>query len=90
MELVMWILVGILASLGFIVLVPVLVLGTWFVVMTVILGLADGAIWLLDQGWKKNGKRLLLLEGVPRGDVDGEIDGQSDAVGPLTTVQKVA
>lgn len=90
MELVMWILVGLLASLGFIVLVPVLVLGTWFVVMTVILGLADGTTWLLDQGWKKNGKRPLLLEGVPRGDVDGEIDVQSDAVGPRMTVQKVA
>lgn len=90
MELVMWILVGILASAVFIVLVPVLVLGTWFVVMTVILGLADGAIWLLDQGWKKNGRRLLLLKGVPRGDGDGEIDGQSGAVGPHTTVQRVA
>lgn len=90
MELVMWILVGLLASAGFIVLVPVLVLGTWFVVMTVILGLADGAIWLLDQGWKKNGRRLLLLKGVPQGDGDGEIDGQSDAVGPHTTVQRVA
>ena len=53
MELVMWIVVGIVAGLGCIVLVPVLVVGTWFVVMTVILGLADGTIWLLDQGWKK-------------------------------------
>ena len=53
MELVMWIVVGIVAGLGFIVLVPVLVVGTWFVVITVILGLADGTIWLLDQGWKK-------------------------------------
>ena len=56
MELVMWIVVGIVAGLGFIVLVPVLVVGTWFVVLTVILGLADGTIWLLDQGWKKNRK----------------------------------
>jgi hypothetical protein len=61
--------------------------------MTVILALADGAIWLLDQGWKKDGKRPLLLEGVPRGDVDREIRGidvQSDAVSPHTTVPKVA
>jgi len=49
----MWIVVGIIAGLGCIVLAPVLVVGTWFVVMTVILGLADGTIWLLDQGWKK-------------------------------------
>jgi hypothetical protein len=70
MELMMWIVVGIFASLGFIVLVPVLVVGTWFVVMTVILGLADGTIWLLDQGWKKNRKLSLLAECLPPGRVD--------------------
>ena len=47
----MWILGGIVAGLGFVVLVPVLVVGTWSLVITVILGLADGTIWLLDQGW---------------------------------------
>ena len=52
MELVMWIVVGIVAGLGAIALVPVLVVGGWFVVITVILGLADGTIWLLDQGWR--------------------------------------
>jgi hypothetical protein len=48
----MWIVIGIVAVLGFVVLVPVLVVGTWYVVITVIMGLADGAIWLLDEGWK--------------------------------------
>lgn len=72
MELMMWIVVGIVAGLGFIVLVPVLVVGTWFVVMTVILGLVDGTIWLLDQGWKKNREatpayRVLAVESLPRG-----------------------
>ena len=59
MELLMWIVVGIVAVLGFIVLVPVLVVGSWFVIITVILGLADGTIWLLDQGWARmrGGKR---------------------------------
>ena len=59
MELMMWIVVGIVAVLGFIVLVPVLVVGSWFVIITVILGLADGTIWLLDQGWARmrGGKR---------------------------------
>lgn len=71
MELVMWIGVGIIAALGGIVLVPVLVVGSWFVVITVILGLADGTTWLLDQGWKKNrggrrnGKLTLLVEYLP-------------------------
>jgi len=70
-ELVMWIVVGIVAGLGFIVLVPVLVVGTWFVVLTVILGLADGTIWLLDQGWKKKRKatpacRVLAVESLSR------------------------
>ena len=73
MELVMWIVVGIVAALGGIVLVPVLVVGSWFVVITVILGLADGTTWLLDQGWKKNrggrrnGKLTLFAEYLPRG-----------------------
>ena len=71
MELVMWIVVGIVAGLAGIALVPVLVVGTWFVIMTAILGLADGIFWLLDQGWKKNrgvkGNRKLipLAEHVP-------------------------
>lgn len=52
MELVMWIVIGIVAVLGFIVLVPVLIVGTWYVVITVIMGLADGAIWLLDEWWR--------------------------------------
>jgi hypothetical protein len=72
-ELVMWIVLGIVAGLGFIVLVPVLVVGTWFVVLTVILGLADGTILLLDQGWKKKNRkatpafRVLAVESLSRG-----------------------
>ena len=53
MELAIWILAGIVAGLGFVVLVPVLVVGTWSVVITVILGLADGTIWLLEGCKKK-------------------------------------
>jgi len=86
MELVMWIVVGIVAGLGGIVLVPVLVVGTWFVVITVILGLADGATWLLDQGWKKNrggrrnGKRTLFVEYLPSSICLGEhVDADVDA-----------
>ena len=73
MQILMWIAVGMAVVLGFIVLVPMLVVGTWFVVMTVILGLADGILWLLDQGWKKNrgggrnGKPALRVEGLPQG-----------------------
>ena len=52
MELVMWIVVWIVAGLGVIALVPVLVVGSWFVVITVILGLADGTTWLLDHRWR--------------------------------------
>lgn len=57
MELAMWIGVGLAAGLAGIALIPILVVGTWFVIMTSILGLADGVIWLLDQGWKKNKQR---------------------------------
>ena len=48
----MWIVVGIVAGVGAIVLIPVLVIGGWFVVINLILGLADGTIWVLDQAWK--------------------------------------
>ena len=57
MELAMWIVVGIAAGLAGIALIPILVVGTWFVIMTSILGLADGVIWLLDQRWKKSKPR---------------------------------
>ena len=97
MELVMWIIVGIVAGLACIVLVPVLVVGTWFVVMTVILGLADGTIWLLDQGWKRNrggrsnGKLPLLVEYLPSSIYLGEhVDAESAAGGPRITVKAVA
>ncbi len=97
MELVMWIVVGIVAC---IVLVPVLVVGTWFVVLTVILGLADGTIWLLDQGWKKNkggsrnGKLTLPVEYLPSriylGEHVAEVDAESGAGGPRVTLTRVA
>lgn len=97
MELVMWIVVGIVAALGCIVLVPVLVVGTWFVVITVILGLADGTIRLLDQGWKKNrggrrnGKLPLLVEYLPSSIYLGEhVDAESGAGGPRMALKRVA
>jgi len=52
-QLVMWVIVGILTGAAAIVLIPILVVGTWYVVMTVILGLVDGIVWLLDQQWKR-------------------------------------
>ncbi|MGH7227674.1 MAG: hypothetical protein ACREIH_00555 [Nitrospiraceae bacterium] len=52
MDLLMSIVVGIFAGLGGIALVPVLVIGSWFVVITVILWLADGTTWLLDHRWR--------------------------------------
>jgi hypothetical protein len=52
-ESMLWIVGGIIAVLVAILLVPVLVVGTWFVIMTVIMGIADGILWMLDQGWKR-------------------------------------
>ena len=77
MQLVMWIVIGIVAVLGFIVLVPVLVVGTWYVVITVIMGLADGAIWLLDEGWRTIRGRKSRAEAQTKlpfglGDANGE------------------
>jgi hypothetical protein len=71
MELVMWIMVGILAGAASIVLIPVLVLGTWYVVMTVTLGLVDGIVWLLDQRWKPR-MRSPFATGMPPKAIDVE------------------
>jgi len=68
-ELVMWIMVGILAGLASIVLIPVLVIGTWYVVMTVTMGLVDGIVWLLDQRWK-HPTRTLASKRMPSEVVD--------------------
>ena len=61
MEFVTWIIVGILAGFASIVLIPVLVVGTWYVVMTAILGLVNGMVWLLDRRWKHE-KRIAVVE----------------------------
>ena len=53
MELLLWIVVGIIVALGVLVLAPLLIVGSWFIIISVILGVADGAIWLLDEGWRK-------------------------------------
>jgi hypothetical protein len=46
MWIVVWMIVGALAVAS----IPVLVVGTWYVVMTLILGVADAGIWILDLG----------------------------------------
>jgi hypothetical protein len=51
-ELLVWIAVGIVVGLAVLALAPLLIVGSWFMIITAVLGLADGAIWLLDQGWR--------------------------------------
>ena len=50
MEIVMWIVVWTVIGVLAVASIPVLVVGTWYVVMTFILGVADVGIWILDQG----------------------------------------
>lgn len=57
MESMLWIVGGIIAVPVAILLVPVLVVGTWLVVMTVIIGIADGGLWVLDRGWKRQARK---------------------------------
>ena len=52
MELIMWMVVVPVVMLACMALIPVLVVGTWYVVMTLILGLSDGIIWVLDRRWR--------------------------------------
>lgn len=94
MELAMWIVAGIVAALGFIAFVPVLVVGGWFVVITVILGLADGTIWLLDQGWRlirgpKRRSEVKPALPLRLGDAAGSHHLVSELTAPRTVTSKV-
>lgn len=80
----MWIVVGIVAGLWFMLLAPVLVVGTWFVVITVILGLADGTLWLLDRRWTRKWGATPAYR-VRRGK---DVDAKSGSGGPHITLEK--
>lgn len=63
MELIMWIIVWTVVGLACIALIPVLVVGIWWTVMTVILGLSDGIIWVVDRRWRT--AALRKVENIP-------------------------
>jgi hypothetical protein len=93
-ELLLWIVVGVVAGVGFIALVPVLVVGGWFVVITVILGLADRTIWLLDQMGKlvRGPRRRSEMKPAPPlglGDLAGSHHPVSQLSAPRTVTSKV-
>jgi hypothetical protein len=52
MELVMWVVLWTVGGLAGIALIPILVVATWFVVMTLVMGLSDGIMWVLDRRWR--------------------------------------
>jgi hypothetical protein len=54
-----WIGIGLITVVGFIIMVPLLVVGSWFVIINAILGLVNGTTWVLDQMWGtvRGGKR---------------------------------
>ncbi len=53
MEQLMWIGIWIVAVIGLLMLIPLLVIGGWFIFVTLIMGLGDRIIVLLDQWWKR-------------------------------------
>lgn len=52
MELVILVFVGIVMGFVCLALIPVLVVGTWWVIMPGIFWLSDGIIWFLDRKWR--------------------------------------
>ncbi len=62
MEQLMWIGIWVVAGVGLLALIPVLVVGGWFIVVTLIMGLGDKTIGLLDQGWKTIRRRIRTRE----------------------------
>ena len=61
-ELMIWMAVWFAATLA---LVPTLVVGSWFVIIYVVVGMIDGILWLLDQGWRTRGGRKAAAGPVP-------------------------
>lgn len=49
MELFMWLVVGMVVGMACLVLIPVMVVGTWYVVMTAMLGISDGLLWIFAR-----------------------------------------
>ena len=58
MEQLMWIGIWIAALVGLLISIPVLVIGGWFLFVTLIMGLGDKTIDLIDQGWKTIRRRI--------------------------------
>lgn len=48
MWMVVWMIIGMLAVAS----IPILVVGAWYVIMTLILGIADAGNWIFDLGSK--------------------------------------
>jgi hypothetical protein len=62
MEQLMWVGIWIVAGICLLILIPVLVIGGWFIVVTLIMGLFDKTIGLLDQGWKTIRRKIRTRE----------------------------
>ncbi len=62
MEQLIWIGIWVIAGISLLALIPVLVIGGWFIVITLIMGLCDKTIGLLDQGWKTLNRRIRTRE----------------------------
>lgn len=65
MEFVMWIVVWMVVGVLAVASIPVLVVGTWFVIMTLILGVAEAGMWVLDLGWRRNRSRTHRPTSIP-------------------------
>jgi len=62
MEQLIWIGIWFIAGVSLLALIPVLVIGGWFIVITLIMGLCDKTVGWLDQGWKTLSRRIRTRE----------------------------
>jgi hypothetical protein len=62
MEQLMWIGIGIVGGVGLVILIPVLVVGGWFIVVTLIMGFVDKTVGIVDQGWQTIRRRIQTQE----------------------------
>ena len=83
MEFVMWIVVWMIVGVLAVASIPVLVVGSWFVIMTFTLGVPDAGIWILDLGSRLTRGRKKRPRFIPM-PTAGDIDAKGKKA-PLST-----
>jgi hypothetical protein len=84
MDLMIGIVIGTVAVLGVLALIPVLVIGGWFVIIFGIMRLADAIILSLEQGWRRSRTGIPRLKVTPSPELEEVSVPKSQSIPVLT------